>query len=156
MKERDVWKVISAQERGRTGVRWMRCENLCANGVPDINGCVDGLEFWLEIKCPRLHKCRSTPLFGSSHRISAAQFAWHKRQAQAGGHSAVLVCSERCTLLLDGARIDPSVHAIPEALIQQHPAVICMAEAPVRDAWPYVRLCLLHWLKGLEVPEHAP
>lgn len=143
MLEKQVWKYIREAERGRAGVRWMRCENIVANGVPDINGCIGGREFWLEVKSPRVHLRDSTPVFGGSHKISPQQFAFFRAQAAAGGKAFVLIANEKLTALLDGGKVDPGVHAASLSVLKDHPAMLAYLEQPISQCWGIIRMVLV-------------
>lgn len=86
------------------GDRLDRIENMAGTGMPDVNGCFEGSEFWIEIKNPRKEPVRKllTPLFGSNHRLSQDQKNWFKRQDKAGGKGFVYIRSETFCALLPG------------------------------------------------------
>ena len=50
-------------------------------GVPDVNGCWQGKEFWLELKIGSLQ----------SVNLSPQQCAWHMRRANVGGLSWIFI-----------------------------------------------------------------
>ena len=63
-------------------VHWQRIETgALQQGVPDVNGCYAGTEFWLELKCTTNDFVSLTPF----------QCSWHMRRAAAGGRSWILV-----------------------------------------------------------------
>ena len=65
-------------------VHWQRIETgALQQGVPDVNACYGGREFWLELKCT------------SNDRVALSPFqcSWHMRRAAAGGASWILVAS---------------------------------------------------------------
>lgn len=144
MLEREVWHFIKAAEVNKPRTRWMRCENAVASGVPDINACIDGREFWIELKCPKKHARESTPVFGGSHKISAMQLSWFRRQAAAGGHGFVIVSNEQNTLLLDGAYLSSAVNQMTLDAIKATKG-LCLFHAPadITQAWGRLRIALL-------------
>lgn len=62
-------------------VDWQRIENVAGTGTPDINGCVDSVEFWIEAKIAK----------SGSFEIRPAQVAWCTRRANKGGRVFVVV-----------------------------------------------------------------
>lgn len=62
-------------------VHWQRIETLIGRGTPDLNGCLDGKEFWIENK--------STS--GWAVKFEDGQVAWHERRCRAGGRTFVAV-----------------------------------------------------------------
>jgi len=64
-----------------------RIENRVAKGMPDVEGCLDGAQLWLELKSA------SRPRGGGAlnFEVRAAQVAWHTARAVAGGVSYFLI-----------------------------------------------------------------
>lgn len=60
---------------------WQRIETLVGRGTPDLNGCLDGKEFWIENK--------STS--GWVVKFEDGQVAWHERRCRAGGRTFIAV-----------------------------------------------------------------
>lgn len=88
------------------GDRLDRLENLVAEGMPDVNGCFLGSEFWLEIKSPKEPKRASTPLFGSNHKVSQEQANWMMRQIKAKGRAHFFIVTDKRRILIDGKYAD--------------------------------------------------
>jgi len=66
-------------------IHWQRIENSVGEGVPDINFCLDGVEFWVE--------CKWTPSVKGarfSHPLTAGQCAWLLKRVHAGRSAWVL------------------------------------------------------------------
>ncbi len=85
----------------QTGDRMDRIENsLLVPGMPDVNGCFVGWEFWIESKAPSEPKRPETPLFGSNHKLSQDQKNWMLRQTNAGGNVFVYVQTENWRILV--------------------------------------------------------
>jgi hypothetical protein len=61
-------------------VHFQRVENLSGQGVPDVNACTLGCEFWLELKVSD----------GRFPKLSNYQIAWHYKRSQYGGKSFIL------------------------------------------------------------------
>jgi DNA-directed RNA polymerase specialized sigma54-like protein len=63
-------------------VHWQRIETgALGTGVPDVNACWQGNEFWIELKIGTIQ----------SVNLSAQQCAWHTRRATRGGISWILI-----------------------------------------------------------------
>ena len=58
----------------------VRIENKAGPGVPDVNGCYKGIEFWIELKVIK----------GNSLRLSKFQKAWIYERTKSGGKVFVL------------------------------------------------------------------
>ena len=64
------------------GIHWQAIETgSTGRGVPDANGCFDGVEFWVECK-----KCD-----GNTLQIEPEQVAWHMRRWRAGGNTYIAI-----------------------------------------------------------------
>lgn len=83
-----------------------RIENVRVNGMPDTNLCIAGVESWIELKCPQEPVRRTTPLFGSNHRVSQDQKNWFLRQQKAGGRCYFLIMTDKRCMLLNGSIAD--------------------------------------------------
>ena len=63
-------------------VHWQAIESWETGiGIPDLNGCVDGVEFWIELK-------QAT---ANAVKISPGQIAWIERRVRAGGNVYIAV-----------------------------------------------------------------
>ena len=62
-----------------------RIENPMAPGMPDVNCCINGVEFWVEIKATKMPARKTTPVLGTGHKVSQEQKNWHFRQEVAEG-----------------------------------------------------------------------
>ena len=73
-----LWAEIS---KHTTGVDWCRIESgLTGGGIPDLNGCRDGVEVWMELK--------QTSAW--SVRIRPDQVGWAERRIRRGGRVFLL------------------------------------------------------------------
>ena len=50
MKESQIWRHINLIQKKHRDWHFVRIESNTINGIPDINACMDGIEFWLELK----------------------------------------------------------------------------------------------------------
>lgn len=72
-------KDILAQLKKIPNSDWQRIESaMTGSGIPDLNGCINGKEFWLELK------------IGKVPRVEPQQIAWHTR-AEAKGRNAFIL-----------------------------------------------------------------
>jgi hypothetical protein len=73
-------------------VHWQAIETGgTGRGIPDLNGCLGGIEAWIELKGPK------TPM-------RPEQVAWIERRARAGGRVFIALRKPRDTLILLPAR----------------------------------------------------
>ena len=79
-------KLYQALKTNLPKVHWQRIETgALQQGVPDVNACYGGREFWLELKCT------------SNDRVSLSPFqcSWHMRRAATGGLSWIMVAHSK-------------------------------------------------------------
>ena len=50
MKESEIWRHINLIQKKQKTWHFVRIESSTINGIPDVNACMDGNEFWLELK----------------------------------------------------------------------------------------------------------
>ena len=83
-------KLYQALKTNLTKVHWQRIETgALQQGVPDVNACYHGTEFWLELKCTSTDTVSLTPF----------QCSWHMRRASVGGRSWILVAHSKHNVL---------------------------------------------------------
>jgi|TARA_R110002012_G_scaffold271673_5_gene456892 Holliday junction resolvase len=75
--ESRLWKTL---RDGLTDVHWTRIESWASPGVPDVNGCAEFGEFWIELKVIKNNRIKLSP-----HQI-----AWHTLRTRIGGRSYIL------------------------------------------------------------------
>ena len=105
MNERSAY-VWLREKVAQPGDRIDRLENLVAEGMPDVNGCFCGTEFWIEIKAPTEPKRSTTTLFGSNHKVSVAQKNWMLRQMKAEGNAYFFINTDKRKMLVSGKLAD--------------------------------------------------
>jgi len=93
MRESSLWRQI---KKNLPQVDWQRIESGgTAQGIPDVNGCWNGREVWLELKV-------------EGNTLSKWQKQWAKRRRKAGGR--VFVIWDRGThITIEGDRLDYSL-----------------------------------------------
>tara|TARA_Y100001973_G_C5157804_1_gene311818 strand:+ start:200 stop:592 length:393 start_codon:yes stop_codon:yes gene_type:complete len=62
-------------------VHWQRIESPMTQGTPDVNGCIQAKEFWLELKIAR----------GNKIKFSNFQCNWAQKRITAGGKVFALI-----------------------------------------------------------------
>ena len=81
--ESNLWRLV----RDRLPkIHWQRIETgSTARGVPDLNGCFEGQEFWVELKAIRGNRLGLTPM----------QISWLTQRTMHGGKCFVLGRKDR-------------------------------------------------------------
>lgn len=59
-----------------------RLENAVGTGHPDVEGCIDGAQIWIELKSNLKHPVRSTTIIHPKLRQSQSE--WHRDRTAAG------------------------------------------------------------------------
>lgn len=65
-----------------------RVENSVMEGMPDVEGCLRRVQFWIELKCERRPSTAGTPIRA---KFRPAQPPWLRRRIEAGGRAFVLL-----------------------------------------------------------------
>ena len=73
-------RLWNALRDGLTDIHWTRIESWASPGVPDVNGCAEFGEFWIELKVIKNNRIKLSP-----HQI-----AWHTLRTRHGGRSYIL------------------------------------------------------------------
>ena len=118
-----------------------RLENLVGVGHPDVEGCIDAQQVWVELKSEARPKRKDTPI---RPKLRTSQSEWHKTRASVGfRHNWVLlqVGSSRAArlYLLPGDRYD-DIKAVTEAELTELSVV--PPTAPVVDV---LARCVQGW-----------
>lgn len=87
--ETQLWRWLSGARLSLAGHRLhlVRMENAIGSGQPDVNGCLDGVDFWIELKCCSLPKRDGLV----RPRFRPTQLPWIRRRHAAGSRVAVLL-----------------------------------------------------------------
>jgi Holliday junction resolvase len=89
MSEAGLWKLLRANIQADL----QRLESgMTSRGIPDVNGCHDGKEFWVELKYTTTKKVALRP----------EQVAWLLRRSKVGGRTFVLVKTPKELYLYSG------------------------------------------------------
>lgn len=119
MKKREskLWQRI---KKNITKPHFIRVESNTINGIPDINGCWSGKEFWIELKSDKV----------SYPKLSKWQIVWINKRILNGG--TVLICNE--TLLEKSLKLYRPLSAIRDPRLLKPSFVFSF---PVK--WPSVQ-----------------
>ena len=99
MKKREskLWQRI---KKHMTKPHFIRVESNTINGIPDINGCWKGKEFWIELKSDKV----------GYPKLSKWQISWINKRIKHGG--IVIICNE--TLLEKSLKLYRPLSAITD------------------------------------------
>jgi len=119
MKKREskLWQRI---KKHITKPHLIRVESNTINGIPDINGCWSGKEFWLELKSDKV----------GYPKLSKWQISWINKRIKHGG--IVIICNE--TLLEKSLKLYRPLSAITDPRLLKPR---CSFSFPVK--WPAVQ-----------------
>ena len=119
MKKREskLWQRI---KKHITKLHLIRVESNTINGIPDINGCWSGKEFWIELKSDKV----------GYPKLSKWQISWINKRIKHGG--IVIICNE--TLLEKKLKLYRPLSAITDPRLLKPR---CSFSFPVR--WPRVK-----------------
>lgn len=89
IRESTLWRwLTSAQPQFGQRLHMCRIENRLSASAADVEGCLDGFGFWIELKCAARPAKLLTPI---RLRFERGQTAWLNRRREAGGASWVLI-----------------------------------------------------------------
>ena len=80
MKESEIWRHINLIQKKQKTWHFVRIESSTINGIPDVNACMDGNEFWLELKSND----------AKNYGISKYQINWFLKRHRSGGKAFIL------------------------------------------------------------------
>jgi len=99
--ESKFWHLLRDGTRGK--VHWTRVESWSVPGVPDLNGCMNGKEFWVELKVLTTKTDKKFP------KWRPHQIAWQTGRTAKGGCVWNLVhhLLSRRLFIIDGKNLGP-------------------------------------------------
>ena len=112
--ESKLWKAL---RDNITDIHWTRIESWSSPGVPDVNGCAEFGEFWIELKI-----IKNKRLLLSPHQV-----AWHIKRSLHSGRAFILAREAGRTplFLFSGEQakdlVDLKVGEIPPIVEIPHP-----------------------------------
>lgn len=95
--ETALWQHLERVCAG-AGVHLQRIEDKLSQGVPDVNGCWQGREFWIELKRLDAWPKRPQTVVRIPHYTNE-QRLWIRRRGRAGGNALLLVQIDQDFLL---------------------------------------------------------
>lgn len=114
--ERELWKRVRKAgihlRKCGFGVHLCRIENDAGAGNPDVDGCIDGGQIWLELKSCTRPVRPSTPI---RPKVRQSQDIWLQERVRAG-------CRVCFVLIQVGESQDARLYLIPGNL---YPKIIC-------------------------------
>lgn len=139
----------SLWQRCKTGIKtlaWQghkldvqRVENAATSGHPDIEGCIDGSQLWIELKSCARPVRRDTPIRPKKRQ---SQEIWHAARTKAGGR-------QHWILIQVGDDHDARLYLIPGCLYEKTTAVeSVLAGMSVVSPRSTTADCLLRASKG--------
>lgn len=102
-REAKLWALIRSNLKHTTD-RLDRIENLTTDGMPDVQGCFDGEEIWMELKSSKAPARPTTPVLAraGNHPLLDTQIVWFARQRRAGGVAFIVVMIDNDLFVVDG------------------------------------------------------
>lgn len=141
--EARLWQAMR-DKMFRPGDRSDRIENslLAVSGQPDVNGCLEGEDVWVELKAPTEPKRAETPLMTSNgnHPLLQSQINWMAKQRQAGGIAFILIRTDKRLLLIDGTKYATGDHFNRYTVAQMERIALFRADVPTKaEDWRLLR-----------------
>lgn len=94
-RESSFWQWVKAKIEKRHG-HYVRVENSADTGTPDVEVCVDGFVFWLELKVADVTKK------GIKVKISTDQAMFARARWRAGGFAFVMIKAGKSVYCISG------------------------------------------------------
>lgn len=89
VRESKLWSWLKLGGREfRERLHLSRVENAAGSGMADVEGCLDGVQFWIELKCEARPASPGTKV---RPRFQPSQGPWHRRRRRSGGRTFVLL-----------------------------------------------------------------
>ena len=79
--EKNLWSSLNQIQKTDPMMFLMRVESSTINGIPDVNGCMNGVEIWLELKSGE----------SKNYGLSKYQINWHIERLSCGGNVFILL-----------------------------------------------------------------
>jgi hypothetical protein len=100
-RETALWDWLSKARQQYDSLHMERVENMIADGTPDVEGCIAGINFQIELKTHERPRRSKTPI---RFPVRRAQIEWHQHRWEAGGNS--------CWLLQVGSSADRRIYLL--------------------------------------------
>lgn len=112
----------------------IRIENMVESGTPDVEGCYDGLSFWLELKSTKRPRFLKTPV---RFPTRPEQIDWSLARLAAGGSAGFLLSvangngSARAVYLIGGWH-GPALHrGLTEEALMKYSSISSVKPTPL-------------------------
>lgn len=83
--------------KGHAGLHIQRVENVVGAGTPDVEGCLNGNTFWIELKQATVYQNGNCRI-----KFQPKQPGWLKRRVASGGKAFVLIGAKADRFLIPG------------------------------------------------------
>jgi hypothetical protein len=146
--ERNLWRWLKgARQRFKRRLHMERMENSASSGCPDVCGCFNGVQFWIELKTAPKPKKLSTRV---KPGIRWSQVHWANHRATAGAVNSIWI------LLQVGHHRERELFLLPaslgEALLTQG---MSLMELRAADVLPFERTILPQDVITTIVSQHS-
>lgn len=90
VRESRLWAWLRSNTKAyfKHNLHMHRVENSATAGMPDVEGCLNGNQFWIELKCCARPATATSKI---KSRFQSAQLPWLKDRIRAGGRAFVLI-----------------------------------------------------------------
>ena len=89
VRESKLWAWLKLGGKDfREQLHLSRVENSAGSGMADVEGCLNGIQFWVELKCESRPSDPDTKI---RPRFQPSQGPWHRRRRRSGGRTFVLL-----------------------------------------------------------------
>ena len=85
MRESQLWRYLASIQKTKRDWHFFRIESSTINGIPDVNGCMNGVEIWLELKSGE----------SKNYGLSKYQITWHIERLSCGGNVFILLFTSK-------------------------------------------------------------
>ncbi len=153
--EARLWQAIR-ENMWRPGDRLTRIENSVLSGSPDVNGCLQGEDVWIELKAPTEPKRAMTPMLSRSgnHPLLLSQVNWFAQQRQAGGIAFILLRTDKHIFLVDGTKHADDINDWPVSTFIEQSLLVCPVPTP-SNQWGLLRNVIFTASRHRRLHHHA-
>lgn len=136
--------------------RLTRIENSVLSGAPDVNGCLEGEDVWIELKAPTEPKRATTPLLTRSgnHPLLLSQINWFAQQRQAGGIAFILLRTDKHIFLVDGTKHADTINEWTVPMFIERSTLVCPVPTPANQ-WGLLRNVIFTASRYRRLHQHA-
>ncbi len=153
--EARLWQAVDKNMR-KPRDRLTRIENSVLSGAPDVNGCLEGEDVWIELKAPTEPKRASTPVLKRSgnHPLLLSQINWMAQQRQAGGIAFILLRTDKHIFLVNGTKHADDINNWTVNDFLEKSMLVCPVPTPVNQ-WGLLRNVIFTASRHRRLHQHA-